>query len=212
MSLKVELVEVSDFQQNCRIVSDISSKRAVVIDPGGDYEKILARLNASSLTLEAIYLTHSHIDHCGAVAPLMKVNKVPLFAHASEQSMRQNVTTVAAMYGLKNSSYFNCPEPDIYLEDGQELEIVGVKAKVISAPGHSPGSICLWMPSEGMIFSGDVLFYRSIGRTDLPGGDHATLLASIKKLIGLLPGETKVLSGHGPDTTIAQEKEENPFL
>ena len=212
MPLAIDLIQVSDFQQNCRILYNITSKRAVLIDPGGDSEKILARIAKYGLQLEGIYLTHSHIDHCGAVAPILKAFPVPLYAHASEQKFRQNVTSVAQMYGLPTSSYFNCPEPEVYLEDAMEIEILGVKTRILSAPGHSPGSICFWMPSEGIILSGDVLFFDSIGRTDLPGGHHDTLLASIEKLVGVLPPETKVLSGHGPDTSIEREKENNPFL
>ena len=212
MTLSIDLLTVSDFQQNCRIVYDINSKRAIVVDPGGEAHKIISRLKALGLTLDGIYLTHSHIDHCGAVAPLFKVLPVPLYGHVAEQAMRQKIIAIAQMYGLPSESYFNCPEPDVYLEDSMEIEVLGVKTKILSTPGHSPGSICFWMPSEGLILSGDVLFYDSIGRTDLPGGDHETLLASIVKLIKLLPPETKVLSGHGPDTSIGREKENNPFI
>lgn len=212
MSLSIALLTVSDFQQNCRVVFDPKTKRAIVVDPGGEAEKVISFLKKNELQLEGVYLTHSHIDHCGAVAPLLEALPVPLYGHAAERMFRENVTTVAQMYGIPSGAYFNCPEPDLYLDDGMEIDILGVKTKILSTPGHSPGSISLWMPSEGIVFSGDVIFLDSIGRTDLPGGQHDTLLASIGKLMDLIPLETKVLSGHGQDTTIGREKEKNPFL
>lgn len=212
MSLSIDLVPVSDFQQNCRILYDSSNGRAVIFDPGGDAVKVVRRVNDLSLTPEGIYLTHSHLDHCGAVAPLLKAFPVPLYAHAAEQMMRQNISKVAQMYGLSASAYFDCPEPQIYLEEGMEIDILGVKTRILSTPGHSPGSISFFMPSEGLLLSGDVLFFDSIGRTDLPGGDQYTLIATIGRLMRLLDSDTRVLSGHGPDTTIGRERENNPFL
>lgn len=166
MSLKIDLLSVSDFQQNCRIVYDSDSKRAVIIDPGGDAEKILSHIKKLGLLPEAVYLTHSHLDHCGAVAPVLKEYPVPLYAHPAEENLRKNVASIAQMYGLSGEKYFNCPEPDLYLEAGMELEVLGLKTKILGTPGHSTGSVCLWMPSESVIFSGDVLFKDSIGRTD----------------------------------------------
>lgn len=212
MSLIIKLLQVSDFQQNCRIAYHPESKRAVLIDPGGDATKILNEIKSLGLNLEGVYLTHSHIDHCGAVAPILKELPVPLYGHAAEGMMRSGVVMVAQMYGLPAMSYFNCPEPNVYLEAGMEIDILGIKTKVIGTPGHSPGSLSFWMPSEALIFSGDVLFRDSIGRSDLPGGDHNILIASIGMLARILPPETKVLSGHGPDTSIERELMNNPFL
>lgn len=214
MILQIETFAVSDFEQNCRILYNPEKRTAVVFDPGGDAQKIESRLKSLNLALEGIYLTHSHIDHCGAVLPLMESYPVPLYGHShpGEQSFRSHITEISQMYGLPTGKYFNCPEPNVFLTDNQTINILGAETRVLETPGHSPGSVCFWIPSENMVFSGDVLFLDSVGRTDLPGGDPEMLLASIDKLMRLLPPQTKVLPGHGPDTTLGRERKSNPFL
>lgn len=212
MSLKIEKLEVSHFQQNCRIVWDSDTHGAAIIDPGGDVEKIFQRIDKLGLIPESVVLTHSHIDHCGGVADVIARYAIPLYAHQSESFFRANIENTAAMYGLAGSFYKNCPEPDNYLKEGERLVLLGREISVFETPGHSPGSVSLYFPELNCVISGDVLFSGSIGRTDLPGGDYAQLISSINRLLRELPAETQVLSGHGPDTTLGIEKESNPFL
>ncbi len=211
-NLIVEVIPVTAFEQNCRVLFDDSTKKAVVFDPGGDSKKVLDFLNKNKLELQAVYLTHSHIDHCGGVAEILRARPCALYGHASEKVFRESVLLAANMYGLANYGFENCPEPEIYLSEGQEIEILGQKVQVYETPGHSPGSLSFYFKSLGIVFSGDVLFRGSIGRSDLPAGNHEQLIQSIERLIKLLPPDTKVLSGHGPDTELGLEAATNPFL
>ncbi|MCB0318393.1 MAG: MBL fold metallo-hydrolase [Bdellovibrionales bacterium] len=203
---------VTEFQQNARIVFSEADKSAVVIDPGGDVPRILREIKSRNLNVEQIWLTHSHIDHCGGVNKLKLETGAKLFGHQEESFMREGLLSIADMYGLSRQDYENCPEPDVYISGGETLSFAGADFQVLYTPGHSPGHLCFYSVEDNTLIAGDTLFFQSIGRTDLPGGDHSTLINSIKEKIFSLPNETKVLSGHGPDTTVGFEKDNNPFL
>ena len=212
MSIEISLIPVTDFQQNCRVLYNSESREAVVFDPGGDSNKIINFLKAKQLDLKGIYLTHSHIDHCGGVAGLLRFKEVDLYGHENEKIFRENVTMAATMYGLNVQDFENCPEPTCLLCGGENIKILGQQVKVLATPGHSPGSLSYWFYEKNWLFSGDVLFRGSIGRTDLPAGNSGHLMQSIQDLVRDLPPLTHIYSGHGPDTTLEQEAESNPFL
>lgn len=210
--LEIAKVVVTPFAQNCRILADRRTGTAVVVDPGGDSDKIRAELSRLNVQCKEIWLTHSHLDHCGGVASLQRATKARLLAHPDERAMRAGVRQICAMYGLPSDSLEDCPEPDQALHGGEELEFGAAKFQVLYTPGHSPGHVVFYEPTLGMVLAGDTLFAGSIGRTDLPGGDYDTLMASLQKVLMKLPGKTKVLPGHGEDTTIEAERQTNPFL
>jgi hydroxyacylglutathione hydrolase len=209
---EIKKIPVTPLEQNCRVAHDTSSTYASVIDPGGDVAKILSYLRDSNLTCNQILLTHSHFDHCGGVAELKKIfPEAKLFSSTLESEYRSNVAKIGQMYGL-SEGFENCPEPEKFLSEGANFSIGQYQFSVIETPGHSPGSLTFYNVAEQVAFVGDVLFQGSIGRSDLPGGNQEVLFDSIKKLISLLPGHTKILSGHGLDTTLDVEIKDNPFL
>lgn len=210
--LQIRTETVTPFDQNARILFCSESKEAVIVDPGGDADVIISAVKEEGLTCKAVWLTHSHLDHCGAVASIVKEFQVPLFGHPFEKDLRQAVLTIVSLYGIPPHGWENCPEPTTYITGGEELVVGKLKAKALFTPGHSPGHISFYFENEKIVVSGDALFAGSIGRTDLPGGNHATLLKSIEEKLLSLPDETKVLSGHGEDTTIGAERKSNPFL
>lgn len=210
--LTIETVPVTEFAQNARILWCSETKDGVIVDPGGDDEKILAAVKRLGLNITQVWLTHSHLDHCGGVEPILSALKVPLVAHPEERMMRSNVKSIAQMYGMSPSEWHNCPEPQIEVRGGEDLKVGKSPCKVLFTPGHSPGHVSFYFPKENVVASGDVLFAGSIGRTDLPGGDMKTLLTSIRQQIFTLPPKTRVLAGHGPDTTVEEEVATNPFL
>jgi hydroxyacylglutathione hydrolase len=202
--LNVETIPVTEFGQNSRILWCSETKQGVIVDPGGDAEKILATAQRLGVTISAVWLTHSHLDHCGGVQPILDALKVPL--------VRNNVKSIAQMYGMSPAEWYNCPEPTVEVRGGESLSIGNSSCVVLFTPGHSPGHVSYYFERDGIVASGDVLFAGSIGRTDLPGGDTKTLLDAIRREIFTLPAETRVLTGHGPDTTVGEEKASNPFF
>lgn len=210
--LSIRTVQVTPFQQNCRILWG-ASKNALIVDPGGDVEKIKAAIDKMGLTPTEIWLTHSHIDHCGGVADLLTFYPgIPLTANPIEKELRSRVEEICEMYGVPEGYMKNCPEPSRNLKGGEQISFEGAVFEVLFTPGHAPGHLCFYNASEGFVLSGDTLFKNSIGRTDLPGGDYSLLINSIRQKLLVLPPEVKVLNGHGPDTTIGEEKISNPFL
>jgi hydroxyacylglutathione hydrolase len=203
---------VTELQQNCRVLIDRVSSSAVVIDPGGEARRIIALLKKESVNLSEIWLTHSHFDHCGGVAGLLRERSVPLIGHRAEREFRSNVDRVKVMYGMTSNDMENCPEPTQFVQGGETLSFGGDQYQVLFTPGHSPGHVCFYNAAAGLLLGGDTLFAGSIGRTDLPGGDHDLLLRSIRSQLLTLPPETIVMSGHGPDTSIGRERRDNPFV
>jgi len=210
--LKIVPLEVTPLGQNARILVSTESRKAVVVDPGGDVPVILKQLEKLDARCEEIWLTHSHFDHCGGVAQLKAATGARLKAHKAESVMRNHVEQIVEMYGLPREGMKNCPEPDEYIDEGDDLRLDSWSFQILYTPGHSPGHVCFYQKDEGILIAGDTLFNLSIGRTDLPGGDYATLFRSLEEKILVLPDATQVLPGHGPDTNIGFEKKNNPFL
>jgi glyoxylase-like metal-dependent hydrolase (beta-lactamase superfamily II) len=194
---------VTPFQVNCYVAVD--NGEAVVIDPGEATPLLLRQV--AGFTVKAIVNTHGHADHCGANASLVNATGAPLACHAADLPLLQALEVQGQMFGLDVEP---SPNPDWFLKDGDVIEFGKSALTVLHVPGHSPGHIAL--SGEGVLFAGDVLFSGSIGRTDLPGGNAEQLLNSIRTRLLTLPDTTKVYCGHGPSTTIGEERQHNPFL
>jgi len=192
---------------NCYIVGCPHTHKAAVIDPGGHPERILTRLAELSLTPVIIVDTHGHFDHVGGNAGLVAATGAELLLHRDDLEMLRQAKVHADHWSMEFDA---SPEPDRLLSGGEKLIVGELVLEVIHTPGHSPGGISLYMP--GHVFTGDALFDSSIGRTDLPGGDYRTLIDSIRERLLILPDETIVHPGHGPETTIGRERATNPFL
>lgn len=203
--MEVRGLTVGPVQENSFIASN--DGRAFIVDPGDEADRLLAELEG--LTLEAILLTHTHFDHVGAVAPVAKATGAPVYCPELEKHVLANVMDYVPWPGF---GPFESYDADHLLTGGEQLQIAGFDIDVIFTPGHSPGHVSFSVPEHGLLFSGDVLFQSSIGRTDLPGGDHARLLQSIQELLDALPDETRVLPGHMGVTTLGAERATNPFL
>lgn len=204
----LEGLVVGMFQSNCFIVGSEATREAMIVDPGDEGERILAALERRNLESKLIVVTHTHIDHVGALREVKKGTGASVAMHrdAFESSKKESVLT-RMMLG---ASPRPPSEPDLFLEDGDKLEVGGLEFEVLFCPGHAYGHICLH--GQGVVFTGDALFAGGIGRFDLPGGDGRLLLNSIRDKLLTLPEETVVLAGHGPSSTIGDEKNNNPFL
>lgn len=202
-----ELV-VGPIMANCYILGCEETREAVVIDPGDESEHILTVLDEEKLTLKYIINTHGHFDHVGANGELKAATKADILIHSQDEPMLSQLTNAARGFGLDGVE--NSPPADRTIDEGDEIVFGNIRLKVIHTPGHSRGGIALH--TDTMVFVGDSLFAGSIGRTDLPGGDYQTLIASIKDKLFQLPDETVVFTGHGPRTTIGREKMANPFV
>jgi hydroxyacylglutathione hydrolase len=200
---------VGPVQENCWIVWQEGSKRALVIDPGEEAPRILATLSEHGLTAEAILLTHTHFDHVGAVADVARATGAPVTCPELEVEVLADINRFMRFPGF---GPFESYDADETVAGGERLDLAGFGIDVLFVPGHSPGHVAYSFADEGVLISGDVLFEGSIGRTDLPGGDHQTLLASIAMLLDRLPGDTQVLPGHMGTTTLSRERATNPFL
>lgn len=198
---------VGPIMANCYILGCERTKAAAVIDPGDDADQILMKLAEDNLTLKYIINTHGHFDHVGGNSSLKKASGADLVIHEADKPMLAEMGRTAASFGL---SAENSPSPDQTVDEGDVLSFGDISLKVLHTPGHSPGGITLH--TDSMVFAGDTLFAGSIGRADLPGGDFNTLIASIKTKLLPLGDDTKVYTGHGPETTIGREKKSNPFL
>ncbi len=208
--VKARIIPVTPFQQNCTLLWCEGSKRAVVIDPGGDMPDITRAIAAAGVTVDKIWLTHGHLDHVGGAADLKATLNVPVEGpHRADRFLLEHVVESARVYGIAGLRNVT---PDRWLDDGDTVTVGEVSFGVRHCPGHSPGSVVF--VNEGLRFAivGDVLFAGSIGRTDLPGGDHQQLLTSIADKLLPLPNDVAVISGHGPTTTIGRERASNPFL
>jgi glyoxylase-like metal-dependent hydrolase (beta-lactamase superfamily II) len=195
-------------QTNCYIAGCEETKEGVVIDPGGNPERILAEIERQGLTIKYILNTHAHFDHTDANGAIAEATGAQLAIHPKERPLLQ-ASGGAALFGLHADP---SPPPDLEINDGDELGIGRLHFQVLHTPGHTPGHVCFYVASEGVLFDGDVLFHQGIGRTDLPGGSPQQLMDSIQRVLFSLPDETVVYSGHGPVTTLGREKLVNPWL
>jgi hydroxyacylglutathione hydrolase len=204
--MKFNVRAVGPFEENTYIVVDEATNRAVLIDPGAEPEEIAAMVRESGATLDAIWLTHAHLDHIGAIAGVRRQWKVPVHLHPDDLPLYERATDQADVYGVA----FEQPEnPDVELSDGDVLHVGRLRFEVIHTPGHSPGHVVF--RSEDMVFGGDLLFAGSIGRTDFPLSDPRRMSASLARICEL-DDATIIHPGHGPSTTIGKERATNPFL
>ena len=206
--MKIDHRTVGVFEENCYLLADDETNRAVLIDPGDEGERIIEMVAAAGVTLDAIWLTHAHIDHIGAIAAVKRRYDVPVHLHPLDLPYYTRLSARAAeMYGID----FEQPEgPDAELADGQELSCGTLHFEVMHVPGHAPGLVAF--TGHGVSFGGDLLFAGSIGRTDLPLGDPSDMNASLARYTGALADDVVVYPGHGPSTSIGREKRTNPFL
>lgn len=202
----VKTITVGAFQENSYLVVDDHSNRAVIVDPGSEGERLVDAIERSGATLEAIWITHAHVDHVGAIAFVKRKWDVPIYLHPLDRRLYEAAGLQAQVYGLP---FEEPPAPDHEFADGQQIKVGDAEMTVLHAPGHSPGHVVIH--GNGIALVGDCLFAGSIGRTDLPFSNPPQLAASLEK-ISALPPETVVYPGHGMETTIGQERLSNPFL
>jgi glyoxylase-like metal-dependent hydrolase (beta-lactamase superfamily II) len=205
--LIIKALEVGPIMANCYILGCEDTKEAVVIDPGDDSDQILMALAKLELKVKYIINTHGHFDHVGANKSMKRATGAPIMIHEGDAPMLSRLSTDATMFGL---SAENSPAPDQTIDEGDKITFGNITLKVFHTPGHSPGGVALY--TDGYVFVGDTLFSGSIGRTDLPGGNFQTLISSVKTKLFTLDDSTRVLCGHGPETTIGREKLYNPFF
>lgn len=204
-----EILPVGMLQCNCSILGDEATREAMIIDPGDEAERILAAVGRLNLNVRSIVITHAHIDHVMAAAAVKRATGAPVAMHPGEKELYENLGPQAAWLGVPAPERV---EIDLWLKAGDTLRVGETTMEVRFTPGHSPASISLWIPSEKKAIVADTLFRRSIGRTDLPGADHATLIRSIREKLFTLPPETVAVPGHGELTTIGEEIRWNPFF
>ncbi|MFC1986603.1 MBL fold metallo-hydrolase [Chloroflexota bacterium] len=203
----VEKLEVGPFASNCYITCAESNKEAIIIDPGAEPNTILKRVKDLGVEVKLIVLTHSHIDHIGAVKEVKEATAAELAIHANDAKSLQTSQPLGAVFNLSIQAP---PPPERLLKDGDSIDISGLHFLVLHTPGHTPGGISIL--GEGVVFTGDTLFNFGIGRFDMPGGNGSQLMNSIITKLMVLPDNTVVYPGHGPETTIGTERRGNPFL
>jgi hydroxyacylglutathione hydrolase len=195
---------VGPLAENCWVIEE--GGRAIVVDPGDEADRLIEALE--DLTVEAILLTHTHFDHVGAVAPMARHTGAPVYCPATEAFILKDINA----YVFPGYGPYEPYDPEQTLDGGEHLTLAGLDIDVLFTPGHSPGHVSFSIPDHALLLSGDVLFQGSIGRTDLPGGDHERLMESIADLLDALPDDTRVLPGHMGVTTLGRERATNPFL
>ena len=205
----LETLTVGPFHENCYVIGDQETGTGAVVDPGDEAARIALAVEQTNLEVGQILITHAHIDHVGAVAALVDEYACPVLMHAEAESMLKQLPTQALMMGLK---FGKVPTVNRYVGDEEVLEVGNLKLKSLYTPGHAPGHLAFYVESEALVLSGDALFAGSVGRTDLFGGSIELLMQSIDERLLTLPDETKVYPGHGPETTIGDERRHNPFL
>jgi glyoxylase-like metal-dependent hydrolase (beta-lactamase superfamily II) len=204
-----EILPVGPLQCNCSIFGDEQNHEALVIDPGADIEDVLAVLARHNLRVKAIVITHAHIDHIGGAQKLKAATGAPIYMNEKDRDLCEHLDRQAAWLGMPTPER---TEIDASLRDGDVLSLGTTEFNVLHTPGHTQGSVSLWIPAENKLIAGDTLFRDSIGRTDLPGGDGKQILRSIQQKYLPLPEDTVVIPGHGEETTIGRERRFNYFL
>jgi len=204
--VKVQTITVGAFQENSYLIVDERTNRAVIVDPGGEGERLIEEVEATGATLDAIWITHAHVDHLGAIASIKRKWDVPIYLHPLDRRLYEAASRQAEVYGIP---FEEPPAPDREFSDGQMIQVGDREMRVMHAPGHAPGHVVIH--GDGIALVGDCLFAGSIGRTDLPFSNPPQLAATLEKLAAL-PPETIVYPGHGVETTIGEERLSNPFL
>lgn len=204
-----EILTVGPLQCNCSILGDEASREAIVVDPGDEISRIVDVLNKHSLTVKQIIVTHAHIDHIAGAQRLKRLTGAPILYNQNDLPLVKMMDQQAGWLGIP------VPEvapPDASLEEGQQVAVSSIFGSILHTPGHTEGSVCLYLPQQNLLLAGDTLFAGSVGRTDLPGGNSRKLIQSIHRSLLTLPDEVTVVPGHGPKTSIGAERESNPFL
>lgn len=204
-----EIIPVGPLQCNCSVIGDEGTREGMVIDPGDDINAVLALVQKHGLTVKQIVVTHAHIDHVGGAMKLRQITGAPILLNQNDYALLKMLDAQAAWVGMVSPGKV---EIDQALSEGDKLRAGSLEAAVLHTPGHTEGSVCLYFPAQQKLIAGDTLFAGSIGRTDLPGGSLEQILKSLHQRLLALPDETVVIPGHGPLTTIGEERETNPFL
>jgi hydroxyacylglutathione hydrolase len=204
-----EILPVGPLQCNCSVIGDEATREAMVIDPGDDIEDVAAIIRKHNLKVKQIVITHAHIDHVGGAMKLRTLTGAPILLNQNDYSLLKMLDMQAAWVGMPAPGNVKI---DAELGHGESLSAGSLSANILHTPGHTEGSVCLYFPAEKLLIAGDTLFAGSIGRTDLPGGSMEKIMRSLHQRVLALPDETVVIPGHGPKTTIGEEREGNPFL
>jgi hydroxyacylglutathione hydrolase len=207
--MDVRMFTVGAIAENCFFARRAGARKAFVVDPGEEADRLLRAIDELDLDVEAILLTHTHFDHIGAVAPLARATGAPVYCPEAETEVLADIMSYVPWPGF---GPYESYDADHTVAGGERLALAGFEIEVLFTPGHSPGHVSYWIPSERALFSGDVLFQDSVGRTDLPGGDPERLMQTLAELVAALPDDTRVFPGHMGLTTLARERASNPFL
>ena len=205
----LEMLTVGPFQENCYIIGDEEAGVGAIVDPGDEAARITLAVEQTDLEIGSIIVTHAHIDHVGAVAALVDEYACRVLMHAEAEPMLKQLPTQAIMMGLR---FGKVPKVDHHIGEEEVLEVGALRLRALYTPGHAPDHLAFYVEEEGLVLSGDALFAGSVGRVDLPGGSMEVLMRSIEERLMTLPDETTVYPGHGPQTTIGNERASNPFL
>jgi len=204
-----EIIPVGPLQCNCSVIGDETTHEGMVIDPGDDIEEVLALVRKHNLRIEQIVITHAHIDHVGGAMKLRAATGAPILLNQNDYALLQMLDIQANWIGMASPGKV---EIDESLEQSGTVKTGSLMAEVLHTPGHTEGSVCLYFPAQRTLIAGDTLFAGSIGRTDLPGGSFQKIISSLHEKVLALPDETLVVPGHGPTTTVGEERVSNPFL
>jgi hydroxyacylglutathione hydrolase len=208
--MRIAVIPVTPFQQNCSVIWDPVTLHGAVVDPGGGLDEVLGFVDRQGITLDKILLTHAHIDHAGAVAELTRLARLPIEGpHAGDRFWIEQLAQQGRASGIASDGSF---EPDRWLNDGDSVSVGRLELGVRHCPGHTPGHVTFFHAPTRFAIVGDVLFHGSIGRTDLPGGDYAALIHSIRNKLFPLGDDVRFLPGHGPLSTFGEERRHNPFV